>query len=152
MCKVEKYIVFVCTGNTCRSPMAEAILKDMLHKREINNVIVSSAGIFALEGDMVSAEALEVLKREGIDLSSHKARQVSKDILMKSDLILTMTKNHKEMLLNYFPDSKEKIYTLKEYAYGVEDDIIDPFGRGLSAYEEALEDIKRALGELIDKI
>lgn len=152
MCKVEKHILFVCTGNTCRSPMAEAILKDMLHKREINNVIVSSAGIFVLEGDMASAEALEVLKREEIDLSDHKARQVSKDILMKSDLILTMTQNHKEVLLNYFPDSKGKIYTLKEYAYGVEDDIIDPFGRGLKAYEEALEDIKRALGELIDKI
>ena len=78
MCNKDKFILFVCTGNTCRSPMAEGILIDMLDKSEIRNIIVSSAGLFALEGEKASVEALEVLRNEGIDLSIHKARQVDR--------------------------------------------------------------------------
>lgn len=147
-----KNILFICTGNTCRSPMAEAILSDTLDRMEIRNISVSSAGLYVLEGDRASRDAIKVLSREGIDLSTHRARQINKDMLKSSDLILTMTKGHKDMVLMQYPNISGKVYTLKEYAYGIEDDIVDPFGRGLSAYEEALADIKNALEVAIDKI
>ncbi|PKC51965.1 phosphotyrosine protein phosphatases I, partial [Rhizophagus irregularis] len=103
-------IYFVCTGNTCRSPMAEAILK---HK-QLDGVHVKSAGIYALEGGGISENSKAVLEKENIPFE-HKTSQVNENDIEWADLILTMTLAHKQMILHSFPMAKDKTFTLKEY-------------------------------------
>ena len=143
-------ILFICTGNTCRSPMAEGLLKDMAEKKGIE-LNVTSAGIFAFDGEEVSRDAVDAMKEEGIDISQHRARIIHKDLVESADLILTMSRYHKMELLRKYDFLKGKVYTLKEYAYGREEDISDPFGMGIGAYRKAREEIKEALREIIDK-
>ena len=88
----EKFkVLFVCTGNSCRSPMAEGILKKMLKENEIDNFEVSSAGISTLDGAPASLFAMEVSGARDVDLSQHRSRQLNKQILKKTDLILAMS-------------------------------------------------------------
>ncbi|GFN36846.1 low molecular weight protein arginine phosphatase [Tepidimicrobium xylanilyticum] len=140
-------ILFVCTGNTCRSPMAQVLLEKIAKDKGLN-IEVKSAGIFALDGQKASANAIEVMKQEGIDLENHRARIIHRDLLEEADLILTMSKSHKEALLSKFDFVKGKVYTLKEYAYGKEEDIEDPFGGDIRDYRRAKEEIKEALKQL----
>lgn len=132
--------------------MSEGLFKDLLDRKEIRNVNVKSAGVFAMEGNSASREAIEILKKEGIDISNHRSKMIDRKLLEESDLILTMTSGHKNILLRTYPLEKEKIYTLKEYAFGVEEDIIDPYGKGLRAYNEAKDEIKEALEKIVEKI
>lgn len=140
-------ILFVCTGNTCRSPMAQVLLEKIAKDKGLN-IEVKSAGIFALDGQKASANAIEVMKSEGIDLENHRARIIHRDLLEEADLILTMSKSHKKALLSKFDFVKGKVYTLKEYAYGKEEDIEDPFGGDIRDYRRAKEEIKEALKQL----
>jgi protein-tyrosine phosphatase len=153
-------ILFVCTGNTCRSAMAEGIFRDMLKNKNINNINVSSAGISAFEGDRANDKAAEALMENNIDISGHKARQLTADMIKNSDLILTMTKSHKMMILNAFPDEKNKTFTLKEYAMAVSGentdgknlDIADPFGMDYNVYKKCMLEIKSELIKIINNI
>jgi len=143
-------ILFVCTGNTCRSPMAQGLLEDMARKKDLD-IVVRSAGVFALDGQSVSREAVQVLREEGINISHHRANMIHRDLVEESDLILTMSKSHKEALLSKYDFIEGKVFTLKEYAYGLEEDILDPFGRGIDVYRHTKEEIKDALKEIIYK-
>lgn len=143
-------ILFVCTGNTCRSPMAQGLLEDMARKKDLD-IVVRSAGVFALDGQSVSREAVQVLREEGINISHHRANMIYRDLVEESDLILTMSKSHKEALLSKYDFIEGKVFTLKEYAYGLEEDILDPFGRGIDVYRHTKEEIKDALEEIIYK-
>jgi protein-tyrosine phosphatase len=153
-------ILFVCTGNTCRSAMAEGIFRDMLKNKNINNINVSSAGISAFEGDRANDKAAEALMENNIDISGHKARQLTADMIKNSGLVLTMTKSHKMMILNAFPDEKNKTFTLKEYAMAVSGentdgknlDIADPFGMDYNVYKKCMLEIKSELIKIINNI
>jgi len=139
--------------------MAEGIFKYLLKNKNIDNINISSAGISAYEGEKANEKAISVLKNQGIDITSHKARQLTDNIIEASDLILTMTYNHKMTILKYAPKASKKVFTLKEFAntYNEENtednfDIDDPFGMDYNVYEQSMEEIKTELEKIIINI
>ena len=140
-------ILFVCTGNTCRSPMAAALMNKIALDEGLE-VRIESAGIFAEEGAPASTEAIITMKKYDIDLLGHHAQQINSELIEKSDIILTMTQGQK-MLFNDV--SANKVYTLCEYA-GVEGDIDDPFGGDVEEYEEVAQMLYLALQAIVEKL
>ncbi len=112
-----KNILFVCTGNTCRSSMAEAMFKVMLKDTGLD-IEVASAGTSVFFQGGASAQAVEVMGERGIDLSGHSSRQIVNEDIKKADLILTMTQVHKQTVQEMAPEFSGKVFTLKEYVAG----------------------------------
>lgn len=134
-------IYFVCTGNTCRSPMAEAILKS----KSLPNVHVKSAGIYALEGGGMSENARVVLMDENIH-HEHVSKQIDEQDIDWADVILTMTSAHKEILIRAYNQARDKTYTLKEYVTPYSgQDVFDPFGGDISTYKQTYQELKRLI-------
>lgn len=112
-----KTILLVCTGNTCRSIMAQALAEKLAKDWDLAAQFkILSAGTAAYPGAPASPQAVEVLREEGIDLQNHRASQVKPEQVKEADLILTMTSGHKEQLVRMVPEAKDKIFTLKEFA------------------------------------
>lgn len=147
-------IMIVCTGNTCRSPMAERLLKEAIEKsgKDIRGYNVCSVGLSTMNGMKASDNSIKVLEEYGIDLSDHKSTVVTKELIEKSDLILTMTKSHKNFLIQSIPKYAQKVYTLKEFAGLGEGDISDPFGGDVDVYRKAFNEIKESVNRIVEKI
>ena len=145
-----KNVLFICTGNICRSPMAEGLLRQMSGGR----VEVVSAGLGAGRGQQPSAHAIRVLKEEGIDISEIRSQPVSAHLLEKADHIFTMTRDHLDMLLLLFPEmaAKARLLRFDEEAKGGRADVTDPIGGTRETYESCKEDIKRAMPRVMELI
>nr|MBC8365928.1 low molecular weight protein arginine phosphatase [bacterium] len=130
----RKRILFVCTGNTCRSPMAEALARSLLDDRSME---FSSAGISAEEGSPASQHARTVMVRRELDLESHRAVKVDNAILDEADLVLAMEAKHRDRL-ERFPSSEGKVMLLTEWAGASPPGpgIDDPYGKGENEYEK----------------
>jgi tRNA threonylcarbamoyl adenosine modification protein (Sua5/YciO/YrdC/YwlC family) len=143
----EKVILFVCTGNSCRSVMAAALLEKILKEKNRSDVKVLSAGIILLSGMGATEATKEVLKREGIDVSSHRSHKITRDLIKQSDIILVMERLHEERILALTPEVKNRLFLLKEFAKISDNnlDIADPIGKPIEFYEKTFATIKDAI-------
>lgn len=151
-----KRVVFVCTGNSCRSVMAEGLLKKAVKDKRMADIEVLSAGITAINGLLPTAETVELLTKEGIDMSGHRSRRIDNILLKSADIILTMEKFQEERILADVPEIKNRLYLLKEFAkicHGPQDlDIADPIGQGKGFYANTFFTIKEAVNKIVGLI
>lgn len=149
-------ILFVCTGNTCRSPMAEGIMKLLLKNKNLTGFYVSSAGVSACDGLYASTNAQIAAQGIGADISLHSSRQIDSNMLSCADVVLCMTPSHKSQLCCSFSQFKDKIYTLPEYVCSSTEqyptEIADPFGSDIHAYQKCASDIEALLIRLLKKL
>ena len=140
-------ILLVCTGNTCRSPMAETLLREKIRQSgKQDSIKTLSAGIAAFGEYPASDGALEIMREKGLDLDKHRSCQLVPDLINTADIILTMTEGHKTNLLRMAPSAKAKTYTLAEFA-GETGDVDDPVGQPIQVYRDCAQQME----SLIDK-
>ncbi|MCD8391200.1 MAG: low molecular weight protein arginine phosphatase [Firmicutes bacterium] len=142
-------LLFVCSGNTCRSAMAAAVMDKIVTENDMD-IYVDSAGLFAADGDKASENAVTAMARRGIDLSAHRSKRVTPELVKSADLVLTMTDIQKQIFEQMGYDLSN-IFTLKEYL-GIEGDIEDPYGGDEAVYDETADELYDLLVDAAEKI
>ena len=149
-------ILFVCTGNTCRSPMCEAYFSKLCQAAGRSDITVGSAGTFACNGAAASPESLAVMKEHGIDFADFASSALTVELLKNADLIVTMTPSHRLHIVTMLPEARRKTYLLTEFSSRDKGrSVKDPFGGDKEVYSMCFEEMKEALDNLfldLDKI
>ena len=151
----KKYaVLIVCTGNTCRSPMAEYALRSLLEKERPGKAEVASAGTGAAAGYPATEYAQEAAKMWRLDLSPHASQLLSPELIELADLILTMSSRHHREVLRLSPEAEDKTYLLKKFPDNapVGEEVEDPIGQSLSRYNETFLEIGEYLGKHLPEI
>ncbi len=149
----SKIILFVCTGNTCRSPMAEVLMRQLAAEKlackaddlEQRGVIITSAGLAAAPGCKPSNEAAVVMKEKGLSLSDHESQPLTEKLVRHADLILTLTEGHRQAIVRRWPECSNRTQTLRLDGA----DVGDPIGGSIAIYRECAQQIENALKQRV---
>ncbi|MCD6328059.1 hypothetical protein J7M28_10985 [bacterium] len=136
-------VLFVCSGNICRSPLGAAMLKSELDTLGIDGVIVESAGTFYLDGRCASELAIEVAFEHGLDLTHHRSRQINEDMLLEADIVVAATPAHADHMATLCPETRKKAIVL---------DVPDPYGMHRESYNVAFSQLSDAMPMIIEEI
>lgn len=137
-------IVFICTGNTCRSPMAKGLFEHLLAEQGIADITCDSAGLFAADGEPAAENAIVACRELGVDLSAHRSRRLTKELLQSADLFVVMMPNHAGALKSAgVPPEKIKV---------LGGGVGDPFGGDLAIYRASRDQILQALRQLLQEL
>ena len=145
-------ILFVCTGNTCRSPLAERLLKAKIKEHGCKGLRVASAGTGAIEGEPASGGSRRIARKIGISLAGFRSKPVTTSRVKRADLILTMTRAHKQDVEMRWPDAAGKTHAISDYTGSGRGSIVDPIGGPDVVYEACAADLSDEITRLIPKL
>ncbi|HNM47025.1 MAG TPA: low molecular weight protein arginine phosphatase [Candidatus Sumerlaeota bacterium] len=150
--RTKRTVVLLCTGDTCRGPMAQGYMRHALNEKGIKHVDVKTAGVMTIPGLIPTPEASQVMNNAGIDISQHRSSPLTPELIHKADIILGMTPFHVQFALRESEEAKNKTYLLKEFA---ESDvknyqITDPMGMTLEVYKRVYREMKLAIDKMIE--
>jgi len=142
-------VLFVCTGNICRSPMAEGLMIERLREEGRSDISVSSAGIFANPENTAEPFAVQVAREAGVDISGHRARVVNNDNLNWADIVLAMESSQRGFISLAFPHQSAKVFLLGNFRRSRGGEIADPYGSSMETYRSCFEEIREAIDGFI---
>jgi len=149
-------VLFVCTGNSCRSPMAEGIFREKIPAAYKKKIRVWSAGTGSFDGSPPSQFAIEVCREHGIDISAHRSQALRKHHLAQSDIVFVMEKEHLKFIHELFPNYQENVYLLKAFDCEKKDrrknEIPDPIGRSKRFYQKIFQELEKEIKRILPRI